>query len=1072
MRVSFACFSFRAAGISLVAATFLNISALAKEPPLDPPVPERPSLKVEGVGTNGWFRLGINNPRGAVYTVQRSADLAQWKTIAVLHGRDEYPIPVLPFVDAGSGAQPSFYRVTAKALEFQDDWRNQIFFDEDLFLSERVNGGLPETRWIKFAITTNEPARVYFQNSLVYDFHYEFAVARLPEFKGMSAAQFDAVSLHTNAQKVVLGAVLFSPMPDMREAAVQFVGQDAYAPEQIAQWFDVVRAAILPLEGLKVSYIPSYEQAAAAEKNRAFFEARGIQVTTLASWDTGENCYSPGWAIGTLKFIPASQIVAAYADGRLTPNDILLTDGIPAELPYLRGIISLAPSTPNSHVAILARSYAVPFAYFAEPELRALAQAAVGKEVIFSACQGYPMCDLRVLDLSGVDTALRQQIASAKEKPPLNITPKARFGAYTASTDTLTPADLKYFGGKAANFGFLRRQLPSNSPPALAISFDLWDDFMDQQLASGLTLRTAISNRLSKYTYPPDLAQLRNDLEVVREMIEDDTQFTAAQQQEIAAALLAKFDPQIKIRFRSSTNVEDTEQFVGAGLYDSYSGCLADDQDTNSSGPSICEAAEEKERGVFRAIRKVYASFYNENAFLERLRHRVDETKAGMAVLVHYSSPDETEMANGVATVSFQKQSKGDHHFQAKLVTQKGATSVANPDGTAQPEVVNLSSYGGGTYMDVRQWSSLVPFGATVLQRDAEYLQFTVFFSRAAQAFESYYPTKTNYTLDFEYKKIVPGWLMVKQIRQIPTPDADERSTTFLLNAPGEWHVFQGEFGDVVANHRLKAKFQLQTRDLQLTRSNLQSSFYGPVSIAYVSSNGLATLHGTPAEFPGASHSVGAEDPYGTPVTDSWNMNDKRVELSASIRESANPAQSPFVTLQDAHLTWTVHYPAPVPTLDYDGTMLMVTNESVRLTPPEQTNSRSLLQTRTTPASKGAMIRSQFYWPPPPQGNTVGYTAPLQQWVETRIEGLTTEPIVLKDYYSQSYRPEHHNFSENFLFEPALEPGISPAIIAELEARNIRYIYVRADAFDNETNRILVAGPDWHFRPLVPAGNP
>ena len=68
--------------------------------------------------------------------------------------------------------------------------------------------------------------------------------------------------------------------------------------------------------------------------------------------------------------------------------------------------------------------------------------------------------------------------------------------------------------------------------------------------------------------------------------------------------------------------MEDAEQFTGAGLYDSFSGCLDDDLDGDGTGPSCCDGTEPNERGVFRAIKKVYASFYNDNALLERLRHR------------------------------------------------------------------------------------------------------------------------------------------------------------------------------------------------------------------------------------------------------------------------------------------------------------------------------------------------------------------------------------------------------------------------------------------------------------------
>ena len=42
------------------------------------------------------------------------------------------------------------------------------------------------------------------------------------------------------------------------------------------------------------------------------------------------------------------------------------------------------------------------------------------------------------------------------------------------------PADIQYLGGKAANFGFLRREIPANSPAAIALTFDLWEAFLDQ----------------------------------------------------------------------------------------------------------------------------------------------------------------------------------------------------------------------------------------------------------------------------------------------------------------------------------------------------------------------------------------------------------------------------------------------------------------------------------------------------------------------------------------------------------------------------------------------------------------
>ena len=57
-----------------------------------------------------------------------------------------------------------------------------------------------------------------------------------------------------------------------------------------------------------------------------------------------------------------------------------------------------------------------------------------------------------------------------------------------------------------------------------------------------------------------------------------------------------------------------------------------DDLDADSLGPSLCNPTEPDEKGVFRAIRRVYRSLYNDNAFLERLRHGVNERSVRTAL--------------------------------------------------------------------------------------------------------------------------------------------------------------------------------------------------------------------------------------------------------------------------------------------------------------------------------------------------------------------------------------------------------------------------------------------------------
>ena len=93
-------------------------------------------------------------------------------------------------------------------------------------------------------------------------------------------------------------------------------------------------------------------------------------------------------------------------------------------------------------------------------------------------------------------------------------------------------------------------------------------------------------------------------------------------------------------------------------------------------------------------------------------------------------------------------------------------------------------------------------------------------------------------------------------------------------------------------------------------------------------------------------------------------------------------------------------------------------------------------------------VETRFLWPPEPQGPTAGYTAPNLGFVETRIIGLTSEPLILRSGVAQTYSAGHHNFSETFLFEPALDPGVSAAQRAELDAAGIRQLVVEKGFFE------------------------
>ena len=1018
------------------------------------------SIELPPAGRQGPPLLTGAGPTNRVIRLETSNDLRVWNEVGRAHDRLD-AFPDLGFV----GDSRRFYRTLSTAKSSMDDWKNQVRFESDGFRSAEPQYGKLESRWIKFAIRLADPNRVYFQDSGKYAFHYDFAVQRLPGYSGLSRAEFDAISLRTNRQEVLLGAVLFSPTTNVVEYGIQFVGLDAYPRESVAAWYRTVDAMIGRPPEARGFYLPTFEQSGVARDHAGWLALQGVQVASADRWLVSDEGYSTGWAYGRLVWVPAGEIGNAYAVGALRPDDILLTDAVPAEVPPLAGIVSLSPATPNSHVALLAQSFGIPFVYFADAAFREELRNWAGRLVMLRAVQYFGGGEVFAAPLSGeLPAELQAELEALRRPPPLALTPKERLGRFTVAADGLHPADLRHVGGKAANFGVLRRSVPAAAPsPAIAITFDLWDDYLDQILPGGPTLRAAISQRLGGFAWPPNMSTLQTALAEVRELVEDVADFTPSQRTAILEALQqAGFTPDRKIRFRSSTNVEDAEKFSGAGLYESFSGCLADELDGDNTGPSRCDPDEARERGVFRAIRKVYASFHRDNAFLERLRHEVDESQVGMAILVHYSTPDPEEMANGVATLDVWKDSR--RSVNATLVTQAGAVSVANPDSTARPERVTGSSYDGSPFfLTVEDRSSLVPLGDTVLDWDDEYHALLTLLNQAAKGFETEYPTRNRFVLDLEYKKVVPGSLQLKQIREVPQFDPTATLPAYLLGTEELYGVLQGEHGDLVANHRLKSLWNLRVRHCRLAGTDLERSVFGDVQIERREGTNASNWEGLLSGLPGYSFARTSEG-----TVERWSQGEgdqhQKLSLRTFLPERRPAGMGPLTVLGDHRLEFTVNYSKPQPTLGWEPAITNTLQEFVLLGPVQRPTAESLPQRREL--KLGAMtVVTRFYWPAPPKGIAAGYTAPLQAWVETVIQGLTTDPIVLRGDFAQTYRPGHHNFSEEFVFDPWLEPGIASAILEELASKNVRAVLLSGNPWDSQATG-YVWGLDGRIRPF------
>ena len=945
-------------------------------------------------------------------------------------GPFEWPVPTAPV-----------------AVPEDPAWRPSVELPFDPFVSALgVEGG---TRWVKFTVLLRDPSRVYFQDSNAFPFHQPFASQKLPPFLGLDPAAFDAVTLRAQGQEAILGALLLPAEPTILEYGVQLVGHDPYHPELVRRVVELVRAAVFradsqpggpggagsPDQGLTAFYMPTFEQAPSATVWREWLAERGVEVTSPDRWSTGDQCYAQGWALGRLVEVAGGELDAAYAAGRLTEEDILLTDGVPAEIPFVAGVVSLSPSTPSSHVAILSTTYGVPFVHVATAEARAAAKALVGETVYMRTrpSPGTSRCIVDLVTVEGIPDQDLTSLVALKTPPPLGYPVKEHADAALLDCDGLGPADASLVGGKASNFGLLRDAIPANSPKAWAIPFDLWGAVM-AGVVDGERLSDRIRAMLAPFEYPvQDLGALFAALAEVRALIEDRAEIPGAAWLALQGALSGAFDPTVRLRFRSSTNVEDGESFTGAGLYESHTGCLADDLDADDGGPSACQPERPTERPARRAILETFASFYNNNAYLERLRRGVVEHEVGMALLVHPSFPDEIERANGVATVAVLGA-----FTEVTLVSQAGAVSITNPDTTATPEVLRVAVWPSLRSLTWVQSSSLTTLGEPVLGTQERIEALVDLVLAVRDRWLESHPENPGPVLDLEYKAVGDDWdLVVKQVRAIPRPES-KSLVPYLRPGTLELCTFQGDHGTPLGTHRSKMRWRLELEARRLDSPGLAK----PLATARLEVADEGSVRTFEDLLAGAEHE-GGPLPAEVGAIETRDKVDLGVARSVTLR-IVFPGRRPFnegplVLPGDLALEAVTRWPPPRPTgLDWEP--FTQEDSAALLACPEVTPDES---PRTVQATAGGVtVTTEMRYQQALKGIQAGYTAPLGDWLGTTIVGLTPEPIALSSWWSQSFRPEHHNFSEWFIFEPRLDPSVPAATLAALEARGLSGLIV------------------------------
>ncbi len=304
-----------------------------------------------------------------------------------------------------------------------------------------------------------------------------------------------------------------------------------------------------------------------------------------------------GTAIGRVHIIEKLDDTVEIGD-----NEIVILKELPESLPPVAGIIVAKPSTPLSHINILAKGWGIPNVYIKDADK--LFKEFNTKWIKLDA-------ELTKYEFKFADNEILNQY-----KPPdIREAPVDLKVKRLAGLRQMRQKDSVAFGAKAANLGEMLFARPAafTVPDGFSVPFYWYAEFMK---ANGFDRELAAYVEDLEFVHNP--RHRRQKLEEFRQKIQ-----AAPFDENLRRQIAQKWKTQLggrSVFVRSSSNAEDLPNFSGAGLY--------------SSVPNV-----KTEDALVEAVKKVWASLWKFEAYEARVRNYVDQQSVYMSALVQLSVP-------------------------------------------------------------------------------------------------------------------------------------------------------------------------------------------------------------------------------------------------------------------------------------------------------------------------------------------------------------------------------------------------------------------------------------------------
>ena len=437
-----------------------------------------------------------------------------------------------------------------------------------------------------FVIDRRDHDKIYYVNSQRFRFHRDFVKGTYLSLE--NAEDFFKNNYLKANRRFILGTLAWQA--PVKRYTFEFWEGDLITPELIKLTSDVIKKTFFDAAAFKPNSLKQEQDSA---------QISGLDRVTQSDISRGLDYQ----ALNVAKGLGRIHIIDKLDDHvEIGSNEILVLNEVPISIPPVAGIIVSTPSTPLSHINLLVKGWGVPNAYI--KNANEVLKQYDGWWVAFETMQD--KYTIKRADLNQLKVYEETRAVHLNQMTPRFNLEERRLLDLPLQRARMADA----YGSKSANLGEVARARIAgiSVPPGFGIPIHYYQQFVKEN-----NLEDAIYEMMNDQKFVHDPAYRRERLTEMR------ARFKAGKvSDELREMLLKKVHAEYAgkgLFVRSSSNVEDLPNFNGAGLYDTV--------------PNVKD--DEK---LLEAVKTVWASLWNFEAYEARERADIDHSKAFMGVLV------------------------------------------------------------------------------------------------------------------------------------------------------------------------------------------------------------------------------------------------------------------------------------------------------------------------------------------------------------------------------------------------------------------------------------------------------